>query len=76
MSGPDCLEAQLCRGDFYEMLEDAIDRCGGIRGNVLGGPDPYVNWPLHEVVRLLAQNGIRMVYMPEKNIDRIMEARR
>lgn len=35
--GPDCVDAQLCRGDFYEMLEDAVGQCGGIPSNVLGG---------------------------------------
>lgn len=81
--GPDCLDAQLCRGDFYEMLEDAIRQCGGNPGILYGGPDilghkenPLTDWPLHEVVKLLAQNGIRMVYVPEKHIDRIMEAKR
>lgn len=71
--GPDCVDAQICRGDFYAMLEDAVRECGGIPSNVLDGPDPLINWPLHEVVKLLAQNGIRMVYMPEKHIDRIRE---
>ncbi len=88
MDGPNCIEAQICRGDFYDMLAVALRQCGGnprmIHGDPelndvlrkLGGtaPKPLVDQTLREVVDVLAQNGIRMVYMREKHIDRVQIA--
>lgn len=78
MNGPDCIEAQECRGDFWVMLQEAVAQAGGCPAIVLGGvaalgPFParpaLADTPLREVVELLAQNGIRMVYLPGKHIS-------
>jgi hypothetical protein len=57
---------EICRGDFFLMLEKAIIQCGG---------SPKVDsmrlLTLHEVVNTLAHNGIRMIYMPEKHMDSV-----
>lgn len=58
------IKKQLCREDFYYMLHHAVIASGG-------APNAR-NWKtmqLEELVNMLAHNGIRMVYMPEKHMD-------
>jgi hypothetical protein len=60
------IKTELCREDFYFMLHHAVIASGGA---------PNVrNWKkmqLEELVNMLAHNGIRMVYMPEKHMDAV-----
>jgi len=69
MDGPNGIKAQVCRADFYNKMADALDQCGGI--NTPTAIDRYQNMPLFEVVNILAQNGIRMVYLPDCHIDKV-----
>lgn len=64
MNGPNCVEAQFCRGDFYLMLRAALKECGG-NPQMIGR---LQEMKLKDVVNLLAQNGIRMVYLDHKHI--------
>lgn len=66
MTGPNCIEAQECRGDFWLKLKEAIELAGG-NSNLEGLPE----LPLKEVVNILAQNGIRMTYREEWHINNI-----
>lgn len=63
--GPDCPEAQECRGDFWLTMREAVIQCGGCPSLV----ERFADRPLREVVDHLAQNGIRMVYIPEAHIE-------
>lgn len=66
----DDVKVLVCRVDFYRTLANALRECGGnpsLAPNMSG-------WTFREVVNVLAQNGIRMVYVPEKHMDRILEA--
>jgi hypothetical protein len=58
------IKARICREDFYLMMRDAVNQAGGA-DNV----EKWKEMRLEELVNLFAQNGIRMVYMPEKHID-------
>ena len=58
------IEAHECRGDFWLMLEEAIDQAGGCL-NV----EDLAEMPLREVVDRLAQNGIRMTYHKEWHLN-------
>ena len=65
----DDVKVLACRIDFYDMLAAALKECGG---------DPKVaikmsDWPFEDVVNHLSQNGIRMVYMHERHMDRLLE---
>jgi hypothetical protein len=80
MTGPDCLEAQECRGDFWLMLEEALKKCGGRTDTIFKEGrcclteikiPAYADMPLRDVVDVLAQNGIRMIYMADKHIDAV-----
>jgi hypothetical protein len=64
LGGPDGPEAQECRGDFWLTLREAVTQCGGDPALV----ERYADRPLREAVDLLAQNGIRMVYIPSAHI--------
>lgn len=60
------IKIQLCRDDFYLMMRNAVIQAGGT--------DNLAKWKgmkLDELVNLFAQNGIRMVHMPEKHMDSI-----
>lgn len=60
------IKIQLCRDDFYLMMRNAVVAAGGA--------DNLSRWKtmkLEELVGLFAQNGVRMVYMPEKHMDAI-----
>ena len=63
--GPDGLHAQECRGDFWCRLEGALTQARG-------GPsiETLANMKLKDVVDLLAQNGIRMLYDNQFHIDK------
>lgn len=65
--GPDCFEAQVCRGDFYEMLREALEQCHGSNDQI--AIERYQKMKLEDIVNVLAQNGIRMVYIESKHIN-------
>jgi hypothetical protein len=58
-------EAHACCGDFWLMLEEVITTAHGRPGLAMDLADA----PLRDVVNLLAPNGIRMTFMPEKHLD-------
>lgn len=66
--GPDGILAQECRGDFWDKLEGAIDKAGGRRTLL----DELAGMPLKDVVNMLAQNGIRMVYDDAWHINALL----
>lgn len=58
------IKVKLCQDDFYLMMRNAVLQAGGT--------DNLYKWKgmkLEELVNLFAQNGIRMVHMPEKHMD-------
>ena len=59
------IKQQLCREDFYLMLENACAQAGG------GNLKKIKDMKLRDVVDILAHNGIRMVYMPEKHMNSV-----
>jgi hypothetical protein len=61
----DNIKQQLCREDFYLMLENACAQAGG------GNLKKLRDMKLRDVVDILAHNGVRMVYMPEKHMNSI-----
>lgn len=63
LTGPNCLEAQEARGDFWLMLETAVTEAHGYTD-----VDQLKFMNFGEVVDLLAQNGLRMVYFPGKSL--------
>lgn len=58
-------EAHECRGDFWLVLRESILQAGAPASMM----DDIANAPLTEVVDMLAQNGLRMVYFPEAHIN-------
>lgn len=58
----DDMKAEICRMDFREMMKEAFQQAGG-------SVDERTT--LHGVINIVAQNGIRMVYMPEKHMSRV-----
>jgi hypothetical protein len=57
-------KVKLCQDDFYLMMRNAVLQAGG--------RDDVAKWKgmkLDELVNIFAQNGIRMVHMPEKHMD-------
>jgi len=60
------IKTQLCKDDFYFMLENAMLQAGG--GIDI---DRLKKMTLFDIVNILPQNGIRMVYMPEKHMNAI-----
>ena len=61
----DNIKQQLCREDFYLMLENACKQAGS------GNTKKIKDMKLRDVVDILAHNGIRMVYMSEKHMNSI-----
>lgn len=60
------IKVQLCKDDFYLMMRNAVIQAGGT--------DNVSKWKqmrLDELVNLFAQNGIRIVHMPEKHMNSI-----
>ena len=58
------IEAQTCRGDFWNKLEEALAQAGGCIP-----VERLADMKLSEVVNTLAQNGIRMTYRDEWHIE-------
>lgn len=52
---------QICRDDFYLMLQNAMTQAGGTMKL-----ENMKKMPLELFVDVIAMNGLRMVYMPEK----------
>ena len=61
-------KAQVCQDDFRRMLEDACFQAGG------GNPDAFLKMSLYEVMKVVAQNGIRMVYLKDRSITSLKSA--
>ena len=61
----DTIKEQVCIEDFYLMLQNACIQAGG------GNAEKLKRITLDEVVKMLAPNGIRMVYMPEKHMNSV-----
>lgn len=66
--GPNRIEAHECRGDFWLTMREAVIQCGGSPSLV----ERFADAPLRDVVDVLAQNGIRMVYLPEAHIGAVI----
>ena len=62
----DYAKIEVCRGDFYLMLQNAMLQAGG--ASDIGS---LKKMTLEGVVNILAQNGIRMVYMPDRHMDAV-----
>jgi len=62
----DDIKRQLCIEDFYVMMASAVMQAGGAEQL-----SKWKEMKLEELVNILAHNGIRMVYMPEKHMDGI-----
>lgn len=60
------IKIQLCKDDFYFMLENAMIQAGG--GIDI---DRLKKMSLVDIVNILPQNGIRMVYIPEKHMNSV-----
>jgi hypothetical protein len=56
-----------CLDDFWIMMRDAVMQCGGHPKIV----EEFADRPLKDAVELLAQNGIRMVYLEDKHISKL-----
>lgn len=67
MTGPNRLEAQECRGDFWLKLEEAIEQAGG-RIPI----EQLSEMKLKDVVAILAQNGIRMTHDEKWHIEKLI----
>jgi len=61
--GPNGLDAQACRGDFWLKLEEAMEQAGGCVNL-----ERLRKMTIEEACNLLAQNGIRMVFNKEWHI--------
>ena len=59
------LEALECRGDFYLTFKEAVAAAGGNPDMV----DAMADSPLSEIVDVIAQNGLRIVYVPHAKIS-------
>ena len=55
---------EMCRNDFYGMLKAAMEQAGG-KIDIT----QFKTLTLVEVVNIVAQNGIRMVFMEDKHMD-------
>ena len=60
------IKTQLCKDDFYFMLENAMLQAGG--GIDI---DRLKKMTLFDIANILPQNGIRMVYIPEKHMNSV-----
>lgn len=59
------IKVKLCQDDFYLMMTNACLEAGG------GDIEELKRMSLSDVVNMLAQNGIRLVYMPEKHMNAV-----
>jgi len=62
-------KTQICRDDFYLMMRNAVLQAGG-----RDDAEKWKKMRFEDVVNLLAQNGIRVVYMPERHMDAVQIA--
>lgn len=63
------VERLACIGDFLMMFKEALDKAGG--GHyVLMNTDKV---SVRDAAELLAQNGIRFVHMPDRDITHILQ---
>ncbi len=62
--GPNGLDAQVCRGDFWLKLQEAMEQAHG-------NPclEKLRKMTVEEACNLLAQNGIRMTFKKEWHIN-------
>ena len=60
------IKEKICQDDFYVMMRNAVLEAGG--GDDL---EKWKNMTLVQLVNILAQNGIRIVYIPEKHMDSV-----
>ena len=60
------IKVKLCQDDFYLMMRNAVLQAGG--GDNLS---KWKGMKLEELVNLFAQNGIRIVHIPEKHMNNI-----
>lgn len=67
LDGPDCIEAQLCRADFYYEFTNALQESGGNYSPQI--VEAYQKMRFSDVVKILAQNGLRMKYFTESRIE-------
>ena len=61
----DKIKSELCIGDFYTMLGEAMKQCGG------GEIKAWKNQSIEEFARVFAQNGLRIVYMPDRHMNAV-----
>jgi hypothetical protein len=57
------IKKQLCEVDFYGMLRNALSAAGGGENIEI-----YKKKTLEECVNTFANNGLRIVYMPDRHI--------
>ena len=62
----DEIKAQVCRTDFYEMFKSAMESAGG-NGNF----SMWNNMRFEDVVKVIAQNGLRIVYDENKHMNAV-----
>jgi hypothetical protein len=60
------IRKQLCKDDFYHMMENAIVESGG-KLDI----EQLKKMTLQDFVHMFATNGIRVTYMPDKHMDSI-----
>ena len=63
------VKTKICRDDFYLMMRNAVVQAGG-RDDV----EKWKRMSLNDIVEQFAQNGIRMVYLPERHMDAVQVA--
>lgn len=66
---PDEIKLQLCQDDFWQMLRAALVQAHGNPNSV----ERYAEMPLKQCVEELAQNGLRMVYLPESHMEHVRQ---
>lgn len=67
MNGPNCIEAQMCRADFYLKLAEALEKSGGCsHPHTI---ERYQNLRLSDFVDIVAQNGLRITFNKEWHIN-------
>jgi hypothetical protein len=60
------IRKQLCKDDFYHMMENAIVESGG-KLDI----EQVKKMTLQDFAHVFATNGIRVAYMPDKHMDSI-----
>lgn len=62
----DKIKIQLCREDFQLMLRNAVIQAGGA-----DRLDEWMRMTVDEFIDVMAQNGIRVVYMPDRHMNSV-----